>query len=193
MNGVDGRVGPVLRVTAVSGSLHAPSRTRALGELMLATLETRLPIAVHWVDVHRLGPGFTGALAREDVPPEVEQELQAVERADLLLAASPVMRASYTGLFKHFFDLVEQYALAGKPVLLAATGGSDRHALVLEHQLRPLFAYFQALTIPLAIYASSGDFDGQQILNPAIYARIEVAIDDVADLLRLRAERGAAR
>jgi FMN reductase len=89
-------------------------------------------------------------------------------------------------MFKHFFDLVDRYALADKPVLLAATGGSDRHALVLEYALRPLFGFFQALTVPVAFYASAGDFDGTVLLNPRVYGRIEVGLADVVDLLRAR-------
>jgi FMN reductase len=104
-----------------------------------------------------------------------------------LIAAVPVYRGSYPGLFKHFFDLIDQYALANKLVLLAATGGGDHHALVLEHALRPLFGFFQAMTIPVGIFASAGDFDGTVLLNPRVYGRIEVALTDVADLLRSRA------
>ena len=72
--------------------------------------------------------------------------------------ASPVYRASFTGLFKHLFDFVGQYALFDKPGLLAATGGTDRHALIIEHQFRPLFAFFQALTLPIGVYAKDSDF-----------------------------------
>ena len=76
----------------------------------------------------------------------------------LLIVGTPVYRASFTGLFKHFFDFVEQTALVDVPVLLAAQGGSERHALVLEHQLRPLFSFFQAQTLPIGVYATDKDF-----------------------------------
>ncbi|WP_204318603.1 NAD(P)H-dependent oxidoreductase, partial [Klebsiella aerogenes] len=72
---------------------------------------------------------------RNQLPAAVERELAAVEQADVLVMATPVYRGSYTGLFKHFFDFIEQDALIDKPILLAATGGSERHALVIEHQL----------------------------------------------------------
>jgi FMN reductase len=98
-----------------------------------------------------------------------------------------VFRGSYTGLFKHFFDFVDQYALAGKPVLLAATGGSDRHALVIDQALRPLFGFFQAWTAPMGVYLSSGDFAGTTVLNPEAYERIEVAVDDVVPVAHLLA------
>jgi len=176
-----------LRVVVVNGSPSEPSKTMALVDVSLDTLGGMLPIESSRVDVYRLGPGFTGAIEREDVTPDVEAALRLVEGADLLVAATPVFRGSYPGMFKHLFDLVDQYALANKPVLLAATGGGDRHALVLEHALRPLFGYFQALTVPVAIFASSGDFDGTVLLNPAVYGRVETGLADVADLLRARA------
>jgi FMN reductase len=117
----------------------------------------------------------------------VEDALALVEHADLIIAATPVFRGSYTGMFKHFFDLVDQYALANTLVLLAATGGGEHHALVLEHAMRPLFGFFQALTLPVAVFASAGDFDGTTVLTPRVYGRIEMALSDVREQLRLRA------
>ncbi|TYB48950.1 NAD(P)H-dependent oxidoreductase [Actinomadura chibensis] len=178
---------PVLRVVVVNGSPSQPSKTMGLVDVVLDTLKEVLPIETSRIDVYRLGPGFTGAIERDGVPPEVEAALRLAERADLLIAAVPVFRGSYPGMFKHFFDLIEQYALANKPVLLAATGGGDHHALVLEHALRPLFGFFQALTVPVAVFASAGDFDGTVLLNPRVYGRIETGLADVADLLRARA------
>jgi len=179
--------GATLRVVVVNGSPSEPSKTMGLVDVVLGTLGRMMPIEVSRVDVYRLGPGFTGAIEREDVPPEVEAALKLAEDADLLVAAAPVFRGSYPGMFKHFFDLVEQYALANKPVLLAATGGGEHHALVLEHAMRPLFGFFQALTVPVAVFASSGDFDGTTLLNPRVHGRIEVGLGDVANLLRSRA------
>ena len=180
---------PVLRVVVVNGSPNEPSKTMGLVQAVLDTLEGLLPIEVSQVDVYRLGEGLTAAIGRDDVTPAVEHSLRLAENADLLIAAAPVFRGSYPGMFKHFFDLIEQYALANKLVLLAATGGSDHHALVLEHALRPLFAFFQAQTIPVALFASAGDFDGTTLLNPRVYGRIEVGLADVVDLLRARATR----
>lgn len=173
-----------LRVVVVNGSPNERSTTMGLVDVILDTLASRTPITTTRVDVYRLGPGFTGAVRRDDVTPEVEATLREVENADLLIAAVPVYRGSYPGMFKHLFDLVEQYALTNRPVLLAATGGGEHHALVLEHALRPLFAFFQALTVPVAVFASSGDFDGTVLLNPRVYGRIEVGLGDVIPLLR---------
>ncbi len=161
-----------LRVVGVSGSLHEPSRTTALVREILDEVARSVPSQVTLLEVARLGPGFAGALQRSDLPAHVEEALQQIEQADLLVVASPVYRASFTGLFKHLFDFVGQYALTGTPVLLAATGGGERHALILEHQLRPLFGFFQALSLPSGIYASDSDFEQHVLTSPAIRARI---------------------
>jgi len=174
---------PPLRVVVVNGSPSEQSKTMGLTDLIIDTLSAGMPIEARRVDVYRLGPGFTNALERDDVPPEIEDTIQTVESADLLIAAAPVFRASVPGMFKHLFDLVDQYALADKPVLLAATGGGDHHALVLEYVMRPLFGFFQALTLPVAIYASAGDFDGTTVLNPRVHGRVELALTDIGSIL----------
>jgi FMN reductase len=173
-----------VRVVAVSGSLHAPSKTTVLLRGILSALESRVEIEATLVELSELGPSFSGALQRDELPENVHEVLAAIENADLLVVASPVYRASFTGLFKHLFDFVGQYALIGKPVLLAATGGSDRHALIIEHQFRPLFAFFQALTLPLGVYASAADFDGYEIASPVLTERIDQAIDRGRRLIR---------
>jgi FMN reductase len=161
-----------LKIVAVSGSLHHPSKTTALVESISARLEASLDAEVHLIRLDLLGPRFAGVLRRDELPDEVEAELVRIETADLLVVASPVYRASFTGLFKHLFDFVDQYALVDTPVLLAATGGSERHALIIEHQFRPLFSFFQALTLPLGIYAHDSDFVDYTVHSEYLSARI---------------------
>ncbi|MER6910528.1 NAD(P)H-dependent oxidoreductase [Streptomyces sp. NPDC000594] len=177
-----------LKVVAVVGSPSTPSKTTALAELILGTLAERADISGRLIELHSLGAQLPTTPDRESAGGAVEEALRAVEEADLVIAATPVFRGSYPGLFKHFFDLVGQYALAAKPVLLAATGGTERHALVIEHALRPLFGFLQAWTAPAGIYLSSGDFDGTTILNPEVYERIEMATADVVPVARALAE-----
>ncbi|MDM7991340.1 NAD(P)H-dependent oxidoreductase [Arthrobacter sp. zg-Y877] len=176
-----------LQVAIVNGSPNANSKTMALVSLITDSLGQKLELEVHQTNVYDLGPSFFTAIERETLLPEVEAEFIAVESSDLLIAATPVYRGSYSGMFKHFFDLTGQYALTNKPVILVATGGSDRHALVIEHELRPLFGFFQAATIPVGFYANAGDFEGNLVLNAEVYSRIEIAIGDVIDKLRVLA------
>ncbi|WP_408234718.1 MULTISPECIES: NAD(P)H-dependent oxidoreductase [Paraburkholderia] len=128
----------LLKVVAVSRGLKRPSRTLVVVERLLAKLGEALPLDTHLIELSDIVPRLASAVHRAQAPADVEAELEAIESADLLVVASPVYRTSYTGLFKHLFDLVHHEALLDLPVLLAATGGSDRHALVIDHQLRPL-------------------------------------------------------
>jgi FMN reductase len=173
-----------LQVVAVSGSLHAPSKTTALVNEILAALSREVPINTHLIEVNDIGPEFAGTLCRDQLPASVEAELLRIESADVLVVASPVYRASFTGLFKHLFDFVGQYALVDTPVLLAATGGSDRHALIIEHQFRPLFGFFQALTLPLGVYANHSDFTGYRVSSLDLHERIDQAVGRALPLIR---------
>lgn len=177
------------RVVAVSGSLHEPSKTTALVRAIVAAIGERTDVDAQLVELTDIGPSLAGALRRDQLPTEVEEKLRAIETADLLIVGSPVYRASFTGLFKHLFDFVGQYELVGKPVLLAATGGGERHALIIEHQLRPLFAFFQALTLPVGVYASDSDFDGYVVSSEVLRARIALAAERALPLVGYTAAR----
>lgn len=173
-----------LRVVAVSGSLTAPSRTTALVTAISDAFAAAIPVEAHLVALHDLGPQLAGALTRKQLPEAAETELQRIENADLLIVATPVYRASFTGLFKHLFDFVDQYALVDTPVLLAATGGSERHALIIEHQLRPLFGFFQSLALPVGVYAHDSDFVEYQVAEPSLVERIDKAVARGLPLVR---------
>lgn len=175
-----------MRIVAVSGSLHRPSSTTALVAALAAAVAVRVDADVRVLELVDLGPLLGGALRREDLPREAEEALVAIEEADLLVVGSPVYRASFTGLFKHLFDFVGQRALVDVPVLLAATGGSHRHALTIEHQLRPLFAFFQALTLPVGVYASSSEFEDGGVACAEVLDRIEAAADRALPYVRSR-------
>ena len=110
----------------------------------------------------------------------------------MLVVATPVFRGSYTGLFKHFFDFIDQDALIDKPVLLAATGGSERHALVIDHQLRPLFSFFQARTLPLGVYATDKDFVDYRLQDDALITRAHLAVQRALPLIDLSRQTCAA-
>jgi FMN reductase len=186
--------GRPVRVVAVNGAYSTGGRTDTLVRDILQETRRQLADAGHGmtattIDVARLGQGFTGALEPDDLTPEVAAVFDQVAGADLLVAASPVFRGSYSGLFKHFFDLIDQYALADRPVLLAATGGSDRHTLMIDHELRPLFAFLQAHVAPVSVFASTGDFAGGLLLNPDVRARIELAVRGILPVVLLDVTR----
>lgn len=176
-----------VRIVGVSGSLSVPSRTTELVAAVAREFAQPLEASVEIIELGSL----VGALAgtnRGELGAEAIAALSAVENADVIVVGSPAYRAAYTGIFKHFFDFVGQYALVDKPIVLTATGGSDRHALLVEHQMRPLFGFFQALTLPLGIFATEGDFEkqadnGYAIASEELTTRIALSISRTIPLL----------
>ncbi len=164
----------VLRIVGFSGSTRRPSRTRALIEVVGSELAARRAIDFSVHDLVDAGPGV-GAFSLAALPREARAIIAAIEEADGLIVGSPVYKGSYAGLFKHLIDFVDPLALAGKPVVITATGGGHRHALVVEHQLRPLFGFFAAQTAPTAIYASDHDFRDGVLIDSAVRARVAQA------------------
>jgi FMN reductase len=104
-------------------------------------------------------------------------------RADALIVGTPVYQGGYAGLFKHVFDFVDPARMAGMPVAITATGGGLRHALVVEHSLRPLFGFFAAHVAPTSVYAGSDDMADGQILDPTVAARLGSAAAELAALI----------
>ncbi|MDR6600184.1 FMN reductase [Achromobacter deleyi] len=174
-----------LRLVAVSGGLQRPSKSAALAEHLLDLIAEAIPCEPHLVELGQLAPQLAGAVWRSQLPDAVERELGVVEQADIVVVTTPVYRGSYTGLFKHFFDFIHHDALIDKPVLLAATGGSERHALMIDHQLRPLFSFFQARTLPLGVYATDKDFADYRLHDEALIERARLAVQRALPLIEL--------
>src|SRR3954465_15428888 len=176
------------RVVGIAGNLKRPSRTRALVEAVGTALAHRREVDFVVFDLLDAGPGLGAAYARGDLTPAGAPVVEAIETPDSPLPGTPVFKGSYTGLFKHLFDLVDPGALTNKPVVLTATGGGPRHALVVEHQLRPLFGFFTALTVPTAVYASDEDFRGAVLVEETTLERAAVAAKQLGQFLGARAD-----
>ncbi|GGX83495.1 FMN reductase [Streptomyces minutiscleroticus] len=170
-----------MKLVVVSAGLSVPSSTRLLADRLAqaAVRQAGAGADVQVVELrdlavdiaHNFTTGFPGA--------KLAQALDAVASADGLITVTPVFSASYSGLFKSFFDVLDKDALTDKPVLIAATGGSARHSLVLDHALRPLFAYLRAVVVPTGVYAASEDWGAD-----GLETRIERAAGELLRLLR---------
>jgi FMN reductase len=178
-----------------SGSYNRPSKTFALVDHVAELASTRYGLAKAVYDLEDLGESLGNAKSQADLDSDAAAVLSAVVDADILVIGSPTYKGSYPGMFKHFIDLIEPEQLRGKPILITGTGGGERHALMVEHQLRPLFGFFMAHTIPTAIYASSKDFAGTEIVSESLRERIGFAIEELSAFVSvtrpaLHADRG---
>ncbi|TDC20771.1 oxidoreductase [Streptomyces sp. 8K308] len=148
-----------MRITVVASGLSVPSSTRLLADRLAAATAARAEGAeVTVVELRELAADIASHLTGGFPSPRLATAIESVTAADGLIAVTPVFSASYSGLFKSFFDVLEPESLAGKPVLLGATGGTPRHSLVIEHALRPLFAHLRAVMVPTGVYAASQDW-----------------------------------
>lgn len=174
---------PPLHIVGFSGNLQRPSKTRSLVETVIDRIVVRLgevSVDASAYDLVDIMPELGLTVSGPQLPTKLEAMIDRLTAADAIVVGSPVYKGSYAGLFKHFFDLIEPARLAGVPVVLTATGGGDRHALVVEHQLRPLFGFFSSHTIATAIYASERDFLDGRVHSEPLLRRIDAAVSDLA-------------
>jgi FMN reductase len=167
------------RIAVISGGLSVPSSTRLLADRLAdATAEALGEVEIDVIELRPLAHALADNLLTGFASGELAEAIETVRAADGLIAVSPVFSASYSGLFKTFFDVLELGLLDGKPVLIAATAGSARHSLVLEHALRPLFAYLHAVVVPTGVFAATEDFGDSRL-----EARIQRAGGELAALV----------
>lgn len=174
------------RVAVVSAGLGVPSSTRNLADQLVAAVAGALrargeTVQVDVVELRPLARPLADHLLTGFPSGDLAAAIELLRRADGVIAVTPVFSASYSGLFKTFFDVLEPDLLAGKPVLLAATAGTARHSLVLEHALRPLFNYLKAVPVPTAVFAASEDFGSST--GARLAARVSRAAGELAGML----------
>ncbi len=138
------------------------------------------------VELRPLAHGITDALLTGFPTGDLATAVETVAAADAVIAVTPVFSASYSGLFKSFFDVLEDEALTRKPVLIGATAGSARHSLVLDHALRPLFGYLRAVVVPTGVFAASEDWGSNGVAGE-LRTRVDRAAGELADLVAARA------
>ncbi|MFI8490514.1 CE1759 family FMN reductase [Streptomyces rubrogriseus] len=176
-----------MKLVVVSAGLSVPSSTRLLADRLAAVAAPAAaapepgPADVRVIELRDLAVEIAHTFTNGFPAPALADAFAEVAAADGLIVVTPVFSASYSGLFKSFFDalsVTDEDALTGKPVLIAATGGTARHSLVLEHALRPLFAYLKAVIVPTGVYAASEDWGAE-----GLDARIGRAATELAALM----------
>jgi FMN reductase len=179
-------------IVVVHAGLSQPSATRLLADRLAAgtgrELEARgIDVGVTTVELRDHAQDLVSNLLTGFASPALQASIERVVGADGLIAVTPVYSASYSGLFKLFFDVLERDALAGMPVLVAASAGTARHSLALDHAMRPLFAYLGAAVVPTAVFAAAEDWGtGGDPMEPSLVDRIARAARELATALATR-------
>ena len=178
------------RLVVVSAGLSEPSSTRLLADQLAAAAvaaagERDLDLRVRVVELRELAHDIANHLLTGFPPAALRDALDAVAAADALIAVTPIFTASYSGLFKSFVDVLDKDALVDKPVLIAATAGTARHSLALEHAVRPLFAYLRAVVVPTSVFAAGDDW-GADSAEGLLAGRVTRAAGELARELERR-------
>jgi FMN reductase len=179
------------RLVVVSAGLSVPSSTRLLADrladaVLSATQARGTGVEIEHVELRPLAHQLADHLLTGFASGDLAEAIAKVRRADALVVVTPVFAASYSGLFKTFVDVLEPGTLDGKPVLIAATGGTARHSLVLDHALRPLFSHLRAVVVPTGVFAASEDFGSTD--EGHLDKRLRRAAGELAVLMGVDAE-----
>lgn len=183
---------PDRSLVVVTAGLSQPSSSRLLADRLAAAVsrhqaDAGIDLRVEVIELRDYAQDLVNGLLAGFPNARLRAVVDAVLGADGLVVVSPIFNASYSGLFKLFFDVLERDSLAGKPVLLGATGGTARHSLALEHALRPLFAYLDAATVPTSVYAAAEDWGAAESDGAAaLVDRIDRAAAELAAAMALR-------
>lgn len=168
-------------LVVVSAGTSDPSSTRLLADRTAqrvaaiagqrgAALRTRV------IDLRELATDITTALTSQLVTPKLQQAIDVLGAADGLIVAAPVYKAGPSGLFTSFFHVLDNDLLIGKPTVLAATAGSARHALVVDDQMRSLFAYLRTLPVPTSLFAAPEDWGDEGLTKRIDRAAFELVL-----------------
>jgi FMN reductase len=180
------------KLVVISAGLSQPSSTRLLADRMTAATVERLresgpsmnsgtEVEVEVVELRDLAHDITNNLLTGFAAPKLQAALDAVAGADGLIAVTPIFTTSYSGLFKSFIDVIDTQTITDLPVLIGATGGTERHSLALDYAMRPLFSYLHAVVVPTSVYAASSDWGSAESALPD---RIGRAAGELAALMR---------
>jgi FMN reductase len=177
------------RLTVLSAGLGVPSSSRLLADQLAASAKRQLEeagytVQVDTVELRDLAVDIANNFVTGYAAPRLAEVIAAVEASDGIIAVSPVFSASYSGLFKSFFDVLDPKALDGKAVLLGATGGSDRHQMVLDYAMRPLFSYLRTRVAATAVFAGPQDWGTADGAGTPLAGRVDRAAAELVQLLQ---------
>lgn len=166
-----------MKLVIVSAGTSDPSTSRMLADRIAGRVTRgRDDIAVAVIELRELATDVATALTTQLISPRLQAAIDLLGDADGIIASAPVYKAGPSGLFTSFFHLLDNDLLIGKPVVLAATAGTARHALVADDQMRPMFAFLRTLVVPTAVFAAPEDWSDPALAQRADRAAAELLL-----------------
>lgn len=183
-----------MRILVISAGLGSPSATQLLGDRLAQATRRGLEasdvrVEIEHIELRGIASDLVNLMLTRVPSERLVEVMDSVANASGVVAVTPVMNSSYSGLFKMFFDALDVDAMKGRPVLLAATGGTARHSLVIESSMLPMFFYLKAVPSPMGVFAATEDWGASMTddsAQPGLSQRIDAAAEAFAELLRRR-------
>jgi FMN reductase len=178
----------VRKLAVISAGLSQPSSTRMLADKLTAATVSRLneegfETEVQTFELRDVAQDITNNMLTGFPSPKLDAVIEAVTGADGLIAVTPIFTTSYSGLFKSFFDVIDNRALTDMPVVIGATAGTARHSLALDYAVRPMFTYLHAVIVPTSVFAASEDWGSGADTVKTLPDRIDRAAGELAELV----------
>jgi len=169
------------RLVVVSAGTSDPSSTRLLADRTADRVASLAAshghqVTVSVIELREIAADITTALTSALITPRLQQAITALGEADGIIAAAPVYKAGASALFTSFFHVLDNDLLIAKPVVLAATAGTARHALVIDDQMRSLFAFLRTMTVPTALFAAPEDWSDTALSTRIDRAALELVL-----------------
>ncbi len=170
-------------IVSINGSPRVGSRTGILLQSIVDSISAKAQVRSERVDLAAESSEIFSGISRDKLTQRGEELVSLAEQADLMVIGSPIYRGTYTGIFKHYFDLVDRDRIANGLAVIAATAGAPHHALAIEHQFRPLMGFFNVQTAASAPFGVDIDFEGGRIVNKTLLNQVGRAASEAAFLL----------
>lgn len=173
------------KIVGIVGNFKLPSSTYRVVAEIAQQISQKLNMEFVIYNLSDLGPSFPMAQSANELDFQAQHIIEEIINSDILVVGVPTYNASFPGMFKHLFDLISPETLANKPVILSATGGSERHSLMIDYQLRPLFNYFKTWVTNTSIYVTSNDCIHTQP-TAVLQERIQQTIDELEHFIAMK-------
>ncbi|WP_238985110.1 NADPH-dependent FMN reductase [Bacillus kwashiorkori] len=170
----------MMRLVCISGSLIGEKLPKVMG-LCIKEAERKNPnLKTEMIDLRDYQIQFVDGRPREQYNTDTQETVAKILAADILLIGSPVYQASISGVLKNLFDHLPMNSLDGKIVGLVMTAGTEKHYLVMEHQLRPIITFLKGFVVTKNVFIHTNQLD-EELEDEEVVTRIQDLVQEVLE------------
>lgn len=170
----------ILILSASTGGTKTKKVTTAFYDMMKESYDTEYEI--NYINLQDKSMVFSDGRNYLDYTGDTFEVATAIMQSDVIMFGAPIFQASIPASLKNLFDLLPIRAFDRKVVGLIITGGSPRHYLVAETQIKPIIHYMHGVIIPKYVYVIDTDFKTDGSVSDEIELRLQTLLDDTISI-----------